>query len=223
MTPPVVLLHGIATTASIWDRVIAALGELGLRDVTAIRRPCTGSLSAELRALEPQVEGALVVGQSGGATLALALAASRTELAGAVAHEPAVGSLLPELLTPVARAYAEHGVEGLGATLYGPTWSAAMAHDHTVIPGELAMFRSFEPSRARAGQGPVLVTVGAASPPIRHDAASALHDRLGYEIEPLTGASHFVAWDAPEVFAAAIAAHAQNCRSESPAFRAGRR
>ncbi len=207
MTSRIVLLHGIATTASVWDRVVAALADLGIHDVVALERPCTGSLAAEIDALAPHAEGALVVGQSGGATLALALAASdRISLAGALAHEPAVGSLLPGLLAPVAAAYADGGIEGLGATLYGPSWSIAMAPpDHTRVPSELAMFRAFEPAAAPEHQGPILVTVGERSPRIRHEAAAALHERLGYETATLHGAAHFAAWDAAEAFAAAIA------------------
>lgn len=208
MGPRIVLLHGIATTASIWDRVVAALAALGLRDVVAVQRPCTGSLDAELDAIAPFTENSLVVGQSGGATLALALASSSHSLAGAVAHEPAAGTLVPALLAPVAAAFAEGGVEGLGSTLYGPSWSVDMAgSDLAVISRELAMFRSFEPARVRAGQGPVLVTVGAASPSIRHEAAEALHTRLGYRIASIDGASHFAAWDSPAPFAAVIAGH----------------
>lgn len=208
MAPRIVLLHGIATTASIWVRVVEELAVLGLRDVLAIQRPCTGSLELELEAIGKATEDALVVGQSGGATLALALAcSSENSLAGAVAHEPAVGSLVPALLAPVAAAFAARGVEGLGSTLYGPSWSIEMAGDLEVIPRELAMFRAFEPSRVRDGQGPVLVTVGAASPPARQQAAAALHTRLGYEVAPLEGASHFAAWNAPVPFAAAIAGH----------------
>jgi len=208
MAPRIVLLHGIATTASVWDKVVAELAGLGVHDVVALQRPCTGSLEKELEAIAPLTEDALVVGQSGGATLALALASSSHSLAGAVAHEPAVGSLVPALLAPVAAAFAERGIEGLGSTLYGPSWSIEMAGVNlAAVPGELAMFRAFEPAPARAGQGPVLVTVGAASPPRRHEAAAALHDGLGYEVLSLKGASHFVAWDAPAVLAAAISGH----------------
>jgi pimeloyl-ACP methyl ester carboxylesterase len=210
MSPRIVLLHGIATTASVWDRVVASLDALGVTDVVAVQRPCTGSLAAEVEAIAPLAEDSVVVGQSGGATLALALACSGHSLAGAIAHEPAVGSLLPGLLAPIAAAYAERGVDGLGSTLYGPTWSREMAGaDLEVIPGELAMFRAFEPVPVPAGQGPVIVTVGALSPPIRHEAAAALHARLGYEIATLQGASHFAAWDAPEEFAAIIARHTE--------------
>ncbi|CAN5571089.1 hypothetical protein BH10ACT5_BH10ACT5_06020 [soil metagenome] len=204
----IVLLHGVATTAAIWDRVIASLGVLGMRDVVAIQRPCTGSLTDEVEAIAPLAKGALVVGQSGGATLVLALACSGHPIAGGIAHEPAVGSLLPALLAPAAAAFAERGVDGLGSTLYGPTWSSDMAGgDLSAIPRELAMFRSFEPAPVPAGQGRVLVTVGAMSPPIRHEAADALHTRLGYQVATIEGASHFAAWDAPTAFAETVAAH----------------
>lgn len=210
MAPRIVLLHGIATTASVWDRVVEELAVLGIHDVLALQRPCTGSLDLELDSIGKATEDALVVGQSGGATLALALASSNHSLAGGVAHEPAVGSLVPALLAPVAAAFAAGGVEGLGSTLYGPSWSIDMAgNDVEVIPRELAMFRAFEPSRARDGQGPVLVTVGAASPPARQEAAAALHATLGYQVATLEGASHFAAWNAPAPFAAAIAGHLQ--------------
>jgi pimeloyl-ACP methyl ester carboxylesterase len=45
------------------------------------------------------------------------------------------------------------------------------------------------------------------SPPIRHEAADALHTRLGYQVATIEGASHFAAWDAPTAFAETVAAH----------------
>jgi pimeloyl-ACP methyl ester carboxylesterase len=205
MRPRIVLLHGIATTASVWSRVVAELAALGMDDVVAIQRPCTGSLKEEVEALAPYTTDAFVVGQSGGATLTLALACSPHTVAGAIAHEPAVGSLLPALLAPVAAAYVERGVEGLGSTLYGDSWSLDMAgRDLAAIPAELAMFRGFEPARVPVGQGSVLVTVGEKSPLIRHEAAELLNTRLGYEIAVLDDAAHFAAWDAPRTFADVI-------------------
>ena len=208
MTPRIVLLHGIATTGAIWDRVVAALAIRGVNDVLAVERPCTGSLTDELEAIAPYARDALVVGQSGGATLALALASSRHPIAGAVVHEPAVGSLAPALLSPVAAAFAARGLEGLGSTLYGPSWSMDLApRDRGVIERELAMFRAFEPAPAPPDHVPILVTVGSMSPAIRHEAAGALQAR-GYRTRTIDGASHFVAWDAPAQFAAVIAEEA---------------
>lgn len=199
MPAPISLLHGVATTAAIWDRVLPLLTGL---DVRAIERPRTGDLERELELLSPLVEGSLVVGISGGATLAVALASSDLVLAGMIAHEPAVGSLVPGLLAPIAAAYAERGVEGFGLALYGPTWSIEMAGPYSGSVGpELAMFRSFEPAAPHAGQGPVLTTVGELSPEVRHYAATALHEQLDYPVEALPGAAHFAAWDAASVLA----------------------
>jgi pimeloyl-ACP methyl ester carboxylesterase len=66
------------------------------------------------------------------------------------------------------------------------------------------MFHAFEPASARAGQGPILVTVGGESPPPRQTAARELRQRLGYRVESIPGANHFVQWDDPVAFAAVI-------------------
>src|SRR4051794_28590938 len=124
----VVLLHGAATTARIWDGVVALLTSYdGRYDVSAPDRPRTGDLERELAWLGPRVAGAWVVGMSGGATLGLALAASGAPIAGALLHEPAAGSLVPDLLTPAAEAFARGGTTEFGSTLYGPSWLPAMA------------------------------------------------------------------------------------------------
>lgn len=206
-SPRIVLLHGVATTAAIWDRLIPLLDGF---DVVALQRPCTGSLERELDWLAERVEGRLVVGASGGATLAIALAAGDVRLAGALAHEPAVGSLAPGLLAPVAAAYDRDGVAGFGAALYGPSWSHSMAGDDAqAVARELPMFRAFEPSAVSAGQGPVLVTLGGDSPEPRRLAAAALRERLGYDVEIIDGASHFVQWDAPEALASTVRGFAE--------------
>ncbi|HWS57454.1 MAG TPA: alpha/beta hydrolase [Actinotalea sp.] len=200
--PRVLLVHGAATTGAVWERVVPLLDGL---DVLAPDRACSGDLATELDALTPAAEGAVVVGVSGGATLGLALAATAHRLAGAVLHEPAVGSLVPGLLDHVVAGYAAAGVPGFGAALYGPSWSPAMAPaDPGAVARDLAMFRRFEPSPVAAGQGPVLVTVGGASPPPRHAAARVLGERFGVQVRVLPGCAHFVQQDAPDVLAAVI-------------------
>lgn len=184
--------------------MIEALADRGLSDVIAVDRPCTGDLQRELAFLGPYVDGAVVVGQSGGATLALALAASEHSLAGAVCHEPAVGRLAPTLLAPFAAAYAQGGVAAFGRALYGPSWSIDDAgEDSDAAARDLPMFRAFEPDVSRQRPGSVLVTVGSDSPTARHDAARALHDELGYPTAAVAGA-HFVARDAAADFARII-------------------
>src|SRR5277367_2057036 len=104
MRPRIVLVHGAATTSRIWRTVVPLLDGF---DVCCPDRAATGDLEAELDALAPLCAGAVVAGVSGGATLGLALAARGAGLAGALLHEPAAGSLLPGLLAPMARAYAD--------------------------------------------------------------------------------------------------------------------
>lgn len=206
MSLRIVLVHGAATTPSVWDAVITALHRRGFDEVEAVRRPCSGDLEVELASVASRSEGALVVGQSGGATLALALAGSSAPVAGVLCHEPAVGSLLPGLLAPMAAAFAAGGVPAFGAALYGPGWSLADAgEDVDAVGRELPMFRGFEPTASALPASAALVTVGARSPEIRHDAARALHDRLGYAWTLVPGAAHFVAREAPEEFADLIA------------------
>ncbi len=203
----VVLLHGAATTARVWDAVAALLtaADTGY-DVVAPERPRTGDLARELAWLGPYVEGAWVVGMSGGATLGLALAAAGATIAGAILHEPAAGSLAPGLLGPAAEAFARGGTEEFGATLYGRSWRPAMAGgvDDAVTARELAMFRSVEPGPPVAPAGPVLVTYGARSPAVRRTAAEALRDAHGYRIRELPGTGHFVAVDAPTAIATLV-------------------
>lgn len=197
-----VLLHGTVTGPSAWDPLLPYLHGF---DVVAPERPRTGSLAAELGWLATFAEGAWLVGMSGGATLGLAAVASDLPLAGAILHEPAVGSLQPGLLAPVAQAFERDGVAGLGRTLYGASWSLDLCPPAAAeaAAAELAMFRGFEPAPSRPSAGPVTVTYGALSPPARASAASALVP-LGYHIVALPGAGHFVAHDHPVVLARAL-------------------
>jgi pimeloyl-ACP methyl ester carboxylesterase len=197
-----VLVHGAVTGPSVWDPLLPFLDG---HEVQAPERPRTGSLEAELDWLAATAADAWVVGLSGGATLGLALAATGVRLAGAVLHEPAVGSLVPSLLAPVAAAFAESGATGLGSTLYGPSWSSAMCSPTAAAAAgrELAMFRSFEPAPVTAAAGRVVVTCGGASPPLRRVAAQALVG-LGCSAREVDGARHFAPHDAPAAFAAVL-------------------
>lgn len=202
-----VLVHGAATTSRMWDRVLPLLVASTAREVVAVERPRTGDLDREVAELAPLVEGSWLVGVSGGATLGLALAAAGVPLAGAVLHEPAVGSLEPGLLVPVVSAFTAHGTAGLGRQLYGQSWEPAMAGvvDDEDTAAELAMFRSFEPTPLPASAGRVVATVGALSPDIRHRSVAVLAAAIGCESHVVDGASHFAPRDAPVPFAAAVA------------------
>lgn len=203
----VLLVHGAATASTVWDRVLPHLRGL---DVVALDRPRTGSLLREVSWLAEQARDTWVVGVSGGATLGLALAATGLPLHGAILHEPAVGSLVPGLLLPVASAFERGGTSAFARQLYGPSWQPvpdATWLDDAVTARELAMFRSFEPTRvaswAAAWAGRVVSTVGEHSPPVRHRAAAAL-TAYGVETVVVPGAAHFAPWDAPEQFASVV-------------------
>jgi pimeloyl-ACP methyl ester carboxylesterase len=186
------LIHGAATTAAIWDGVAAGLATRAAA-IPCVRpeRAASGSLDTEVTDLVEAATGALVVGVSGGATLGLELAARGVGFRAAILHEPAVGSLLPGLLDAVAAAYGRAGVSGFATTLYGPGWRPEFAPpDPDAVARDLAMFRTFEPRPPAAGIGPILITVGADSPPVRHDAARRLADRFGYEVRVLPGCGH---------------------------------
>lgn len=207
--PPtrIVLIHGAATTAQVWRGVSSALAASFPRvPVVAPQRAYSGDLAAEVAALAPACAGAVVVGVSGGATLGLALLAAGVPVAGAVLHEPAVGSLVPSLLAPVAAAYASGGVAAFGAALYGPVWTEAMAPaDPDTVRRDLSMFRAFEPSPLPALRGDVMTgvitTVGAFSPAVRHEAARALRVHCGLPYRVIEGCGHAVHLERPEALA----------------------
>ncbi|MDT3443712.1 MULTISPECIES: alpha/beta fold hydrolase [unclassified Pseudofrankia] len=211
--PSFLLLHGAATTGAIWAGVRRELGE---RPVLAPDRPSTGDLARELAALRAAVDeaGRLGVpvptpvvfgGVSGGATLGLAALAAGVPLAAAVLHEPAVGSLLPGLLAPMAAAFETGGVAAFGRTLYGERWRPSNAPaDPGAVARDLAMFLRFEPAAPGPTPGPVIVTVGERSPDVRHRAAELLHRELGVTVRVLAGCGHAAHLEAPAEFAARL-------------------
>lgn len=201
----IMLVHGAASSGAMWKRVRENLADL---DVDAPERPCTGSLPKELDWLDSISEGAVVAGVSGGATLALGLAARPTTAVALIAHEPAVGSLVPELLSGPLTALAERGVDGFARALYGQHWNPSWLTNPELVPAEVAMFRSFEPSPALTAHIPVLVTTGALSSPVRHQAATRLSEAMGYSTLQIPHAGHLVSAENPAAFAALIRAMA---------------
>jgi pimeloyl-ACP methyl ester carboxylesterase len=202
----VVLVHGAATSARVWDRLVPLLPD---HDVVAVTRPRTGDLARELAWLALHVEGAWVVGMSGGATLGLALASGPVPLAGAILHEPAVGTLAPSLLGPMVRAFEEGGTTAFARTLYGDAWTPVLFGgpvEDAVTARELAMFRDFEPEPISATAGRVVVTVGERSPAIRHASVEALRSAYGHEVLIVPGVAHFAAYEAPLEFASTVLA-----------------
>jgi pimeloyl-ACP methyl ester carboxylesterase len=198
----IVLLHGAATTGAVWDPVAEILRDApDAPKVINPDRPSTGDIASEMAWLAPLAKNALVVGVGGGAALCLALAASEVQFAGALAHEPAAGRLVPELYAPLVMAYARGGARALAAAAYGASWDSSMLGNTDSVGRDFLMLRMLEPRPTRDGQGPVLVTVGSLSPPVRHHAADALSTVLGYNVATLPGARHFVQRENPALFA----------------------
>jgi pimeloyl-ACP methyl ester carboxylesterase len=203
----VCLIHGAATTATSW---LSTAEEIATVLPNArIERPLrgsTGSLDAEVETLVPYCVDALVVGVSGGATLGLELAARGVDFRAAILHEPAAGSLLPSLLDAVVAAYQNGGVPEFAAALYGPAWNLSLApEDPDAVGRDLAMFRGFEPRPAAEQSGPVLLTVGARSPEVRHEAARRLAEFLGFPVRTIAEAGHAVHLEQPRRLAELIA------------------
>jgi len=212
----ILLLHGAATTGAVWNHVAGILRDLpDAPEVINPDRPSTGDVVSEIAWLAPMAENALVVGVGGGAALCLALAASEVQIAGGLAHEPAAGRLVPELLAPLVTAYARGGARALAAAAYGDSWDSSMLGDTDAVGRDVTMFRTLEPVPARDGQGPVLVTVGSLSPPVRHRAAETLSSITGYDVATLPGARHFVHREKPALFAEWIVAMLAGIRSEA--------
>ncbi|XAY05081.1 hypothetical protein DSM112329_01924 [Paraconexibacter sp. AEG42_29] len=166
---------------------------------------------------EAGVGRATVAGMSGGATVALAMAISHPErLIRAVAHEPAVGALVPALGELVRGALAAGGGAGLARALAGPgTWAAldapvrdAVLARATLIERDAPAFLAFDPQLGPAVGERLVCTVGALSPPLRHRVAAALAHRTGAPVITVPGCAHLPQYDAPRTFADTIRAHA---------------
>ena len=194
----VVLVHGAATTPLVWDRVRALLPDF---EVLAPARPGTGDLTLECNWLEGISDGAVVFGMSGGATLVLELAARGASAHALIAHEPAAGSLCPELFVELAAALDTGGVEAFGNALYGPEWTQAPGVTEEQVRKDVGMFRAFEP---RAPLTATLVTTGIDSPPLRHHLARLLAEKHGYATTTVEATSHFIAHGAPDAVAALV-------------------
>lgn len=201
----VIFIHGAATTGRIWREVVPYFTHF---EVVCPDRPASGDMEVEIAALEGICRHNVVVGVSGGATLGLELAARGVPLAAGVFHEPAAGSLAPGLLVHVAQGLRDGGVDGFGRALYGPAWHRddALA-DPAVVEREFAMFSRFEPTAPPAEAGPLLLTVGANSPPTRFAAVAALSRCTGAPWSTVARGAHAVHLEAPREFSDVVLAH----------------
>ncbi len=172
-------------------------------------------LSDAIAELRPSI----VVGISGGATLALAWALRTSAVFGpgsverVIVHEPFLGGLVPELDHNVASLAARIGDDSSLAdilafldTVYGehhrrrfpPEW---VDRNSITIADEIRMIPEFEPTLADLGSidRSILATVGELSPVFRRQANEVLAS-AGVETLLLPGAGHLPPIDQPELF-----------------------
>jgi pimeloyl-ACP methyl ester carboxylesterase len=239
----VVLVHGVGLAPAIFDRLIDHLPDM---HVTTPRRPtyrtpagpAPTTVEHEAAMLLDEWTAAsdrplLVVGVSGGATLAVAMAATgHPRLAGVVAHEPLIGRLAPELHEAVVAAAdrlsagdepaPERAVAFVAGLVGQDTW-AQLPSSTTTFPAdhaaavldEVPRFTAFAPSvtSLRSGAALMTITTGSRSHARRHAAAAVLAD-AGARTEVVPGAGHLAPWEAPTDFAAVIRAAADRALME---------
>ena len=222
--PTVVFVHGVGLAPSVFEATARALprrSQFHTRrgyDGTPLPPTFAGQVDALIDACD-DAGSCVLVGVSGGATLALAVAvAAPDSLVGAVTHEPLVGALEPELDATVrgaARRLALDPAEAPGflLSLYGadawswlPPAARAWTDGHLdVVAGDVAQFATFAPTCAELEsiRCAHLTTVGARSAPSRHRVASML-EAAGAQRRVFAGAGHLVAAEQPELFAETI-------------------
>lgn len=187
------------------------------------RRPAVATLGDQVRHLRTAVQHhapARVVGVSGGATLALALAMNDPDgLVAIVTHEPLIGALEPELHARVSAAgerlrrapgpeAADAFVRGLyGARSWARTSSTsqdwAVKHYRTICR-EVSHFASFQPTAEDLRVSvPHTTSVGRRSGPDRHGVAETLAASGAVVVALDTG--HFAHVDDPVAFSAMVA------------------
>lgn len=232
--PVVVLLHGVGFGPGTLAPVASALA--GRARVLVVRRPVpapgaalehqaadTGAVVTDYLGGEPHV----VAGVSGGATLALALAATGAPLLGIVAHEPLLGAAAPALAALIRASHAALAAGDIDpaawyAGLVGErTWRSLDEGDRTATLGahddlvaETKPFVEWDPSNddiTALRSIPITSTVGKRSRIARWRAAADLHRLVGASVEVLPGTGHLVQFEAPNAFADAVGRSLRTC------------
>jgi len=226
--PLVVLIHGVGLGPRSLRALSLALAQRSAPVLVFTRRgygrrahlppPTTvtehvDDLLTELEART--VELPVLVGVSGGATVALEAALTHhSRVLVAVAHEPAAGSLAPELRNRIRQALDDAGGVGLVRFLVGEaTWArltprerTTIARDQALIEADARAFAAYEPSLPTAATDPVplICAVGERSGQIRREVAERLSARTGAPIVVVARSAHLPQLDAPATFAEVI-------------------
>jgi 3-oxoadipate enol-lactonase len=222
--PTVLLVHGVGIGPESFAPVADLFAARGCCARVVDRGAGSGApLEDQVDAIASLVDAlgcgpVLWVGVSGGATLGV-LAALRVPevLRGIVVHEPLVGPLAPELHARIGeRAARLEAVPGDAEAvafvrdLVGErTWAdlpvgtrATIAAEAATVRAEVRRFAAFAPapSQLAACRVPSVVTVGARSSPMRHDAVLAAADALGGTAVVVPGVGHLPQVDNPASF-----------------------
>jgi pimeloyl-ACP methyl ester carboxylesterase len=235
--PDVVLLHGVGLDPRLFDPVLSMIPNASApfrhrygHDRAGGARAAMASVEADAAELLDTVAAGrsdrplVVVGVSGGATLALAMAAiGRSGLAGVIAHEPLVGPLAPELHALVVAAAAELAGgagsiadraaafvrrlvgEATWATL--PPEARRFVGEHAAeVHAEVPLFAGYAPTvdDLAAIVPPLVVSTGERSHARRHQAAAALAALSPATQLVVRGAGHLVHWEQPVAFASMV-------------------
>jgi pimeloyl-ACP methyl ester carboxylesterase len=232
--PPVVLIHGVGFGPATLAPLAAALAPHAQVEIPARRGYGERAHLAPAASVAEYVDDvvsvldgagigrAIVAGMSGGATVALAMALSHPErVVTAIAHEPAVGSMAPELRALVGGALRRGGGGELLRVLAGEeTWAmlppaavSALDASSGLVEADAAAFMVFEPRLASAAPGaptagsprtPLVCSVGERSSPLRFAVAERLAARTGAPVAVVPGCGHLPQLDAPGAFAELI-------------------
>lgn len=222
---PVALVHGVGFGPSTFAQVARELRRAG--PVVMVERRGYGTRAALpppdhveehvddlVAALDAAgIERAVIAGCSGGATISLAAALTAPErVVAAVSHEPAVGSLGPELMALIAKSVDTGGM-ALAQALAGPaTWSRLTAGElaelescAAIVGDDARAYLAWEPPLDRvADAAPIICTVGQRSAAMRHTIAAVVQERIGAQVVVVEDCGHLVQLDAPAAFAAII-------------------
>jgi pimeloyl-ACP methyl ester carboxylesterase len=220
----VIFVHGVGLAPSLFEATAHSLTRRSRVHTRAgyDGTPLPASFAEQVDALIGACDAdgpCVLVGVSGGATLALAVAvAAPQSVVAAVTHEPLVGPLEPELDALVQGAAERLALDPSHApdflrSLYGAdvwallpsaarTWTADRLD---VVAADVAQFAGFAPSPSdlESVRCPHLTTVGETSAPSRHRVASML-EGCGAERRVIAGAGHLVVAEQPRCFAETI-------------------
>ena len=212
----ILLIHGAAATGRIWRWVAPILQADGF-SVCVAERESSGSLRHEIDQLWSRAENSIVLGVSGGATLAWELASRGCDMKAIIAHEPAAGSLVPNLLSGPGSAFAAlDNAPGdttdttmmlrraitFGKALYGDCWTEReLPADPMAVYHDFQMFAAFEPHQPRIPLQRIHLTLGQLSSNPRYQVAAEYKRHFAVDSLVIPQTRHCVQLEQPQRFA----------------------